>query len=209
MPVGELYEVTFQYAIESREFNSVFGYKMTAGTAIDEVCQNLAKEYATALQLAWQNVLATDVSLQCVIARAITANQAIPGVINFDAGTSGLGSGNAIPAVSAAVAKFLTDNALARHNGRKYIAGIPEGFLVSGVLSAAVLAGVLDAWAVAHEANITVTVSGDEVFTPVVINRRANLLPIIPPTSSDVTTIVPLPTIYQQLGRKTKRTQIA
>lgn len=209
MAVGDLYEVTFQYAISSREFNCVFGYEMTAGTPHDEVCQHLAETYLASLTGVWLPVLATDVSLECVVARAITKDQAIPGLSNFTEGVVGTGSGVAIPAVSAWVAKFITDNPLPIHNGRKFISGVPESFMLSGQISAAALGGPLTAWAAGHAGALTTLFGGDEDFDPVVINRRALGLPIIPPTGSIVTSVTPLPTIYQQRGRKTKRTQVA
>jgi len=209
MAVGDLYEVTFQCAIRSREYNNVFGYEMTSGTIDALVCQHLSDQFMMDLTGVWQAVMSTDVTLECVIARAITKDQAIPGVSNFSTGVVGTVASFAIPAVSAWVAKFITDNPLQIHNGRKFIPGMPESFLLNGAISAAALGGVIAAWATALAAILVVTIGGDEVFTPVVINRRALGLPIIPPTSSNVTAVLPSPTIYQQLIRKSKRTQVA
>jgi len=209
MPIGSLYEVDFQYAIASREFISSFGYRMSAGADVPEVCQHLSDTWLGVHQFQLKACLATDVTLECVIARAITKDEAIPGVNNFAAGSIGTGSGFALPAPSALVLKFLTDNLNPKHNGRKFLSGCPEGQLLAGGFSAAFLAGAVKALTDLLEAPFTVVVDGDETFDPVVINRVNAGLPIIPPTASNVTASVGLPTVYQQLGRKTKRTQNA
>lgn len=209
MPVGQIYEVELQYAIASRELSCKFGYKMTAGTPDANVCQNLADRFHSAISVTLQGMLATDCSLQCLVARSITKDDAIPGYHYYAAGTIGTQSGFAIPSNSAMVMKFLTDNIKPVHNGRKYMAGIPELQLGNGQLKVLYLDGAVKNVTNLLDDQLVVVVGGDETFDPCVVNRVDTGIPIIPPTSSAVTSVMALPIIYQQRRRRTKRTQIA
>lgn len=206
MSLNDLYTVTVQYAERGKEHSCVFGYRMSAGSDNDELPSILAGSYAVATKDEWRALFTQDVILQCVIVRNILANDEMPGYHYFDSGDNGLNSGDALPGVSPALFKFLTNAQEGRKHGRKYVSCLPEGQLNDGKFNQGFVDGAMTDWSTAHEADITAQPPDDQTFEPVVINRMENSLPLLPPTGSAVTQIIPLPTIYKQLRRKTPRT---
>jgi len=207
MAVGDLYELTQQLAIASKELSVCFGYEQVAGSDVFNVAEILASNYNTVSITVWRDLLAMDVTLQCTLCRRVAPSPAVPATVNYATAINGTNGQEAVPANSALVAKFVTDNPNAKHNGRKYIPGIADGFLVNGQWSGAFfLAGAWVQWVSFHTSNITAAGPDDQVFEPRVINRVSGGAPIVPPTGSAVTNIVPNTIVYQQRRRTTRRT---
>ena len=207
MAIGDLFNVQVQYAIDSKELSCNFGYEQTAGATDSEVSQLLADAFVAAVKTALLGVWATDVKLQCVVVHPINATTAVsPGFWYAFVGDVGARSGNAIPAASAMVLKFLTSASDAKKNGRKFLSGISENELINGLFSGVLFGIAVDTLTAALEGVLFALSPNDQEFTPRVINRVSGGVPIVPPTGSDVTTVTHLVPVYSQLRRKTKRT---
>jgi len=208
MAINDIFYLEVQYAIESRELRNTFGYRMTAGTDVSDLAQILSNNYWIGTQVAWQDIAAVDVSFQCIVVYRVAPSPMIPNEQTL-APILGLDPGEALPANSSIVAKFITDATDPRNNGRKYLSLISELRLLDGQLEQTFMATKLNTWSIAHANDVVAAGPDDQTFEPVVINRVDNKVPVVPPQAFHVTSVVNTGVIQRQSNRTTKRTSLS
>jgi hypothetical protein len=206
MAVDDIFSLQVQVAIGSKELSCNFGYKQTAGDHDPNSTQYLADAYAVAAETVWRNILASDVTMQCIYVLPVSNAIHTPGLHTFPSGIDGQESGEALPAISALVVKFLGTEAQEEKNGRKYLPGMPEARLNNGLFLAAFIDIPVAAWIAVHLAIVAAAGPNNQEWSPVIINRISGGNPIIPPTGNPVSDIIASPVVYQQRRRKTQRT---
>lgn len=209
MAVGDIYDVVVQYSCQSRIFLCTLAYEQTVGDDVPDVAQILADSYISITDPEWVNILASDCEMQCVKTRKSFGFEQIPGTAYYASGTVGTELGPSLPGSSALVIQFVTDNPLPRHNGRKFLGGLPEQRLISGILVGAYLTGPVTSWRSVHQATIQASGGNNQEFEPRVINRQAGGVPIIPPTVSNVVLLTANGFIRRQIRRRTRETQVS
>lgn len=208
MAVNDIFSLRMELAIRGKELSVNMGYQQVGGSDAANVAVILMQNYVTGTQVLWTDILATDVTLQCVLVNRVAPSPSIPGS-GFFSGVNGSDTGQALPAVSGPAAKWVTLSADAKDNGRKFIPGISEDRLVNGVLTDVFVTTKFQAWATGHGNQILAAAPDDQVFTPCVINRVDAGVPIVPPNAKLLDFVQVNGIINQQLRRKTPRTAIA
>ena len=207
MAIDDVFSVNVQLSIRSKEMSINVAYLQTAGADKDNVAVGLAQQYASDTLSVWLDILATDVTLQCVNVYRVNPGPSIPGAVFYDNQT-GIDTGEALPSVTCPVAKWVTITADPRDNGRKFVPGISEDRVVNGVLTPAFVATEFAAWGTAHEAAIVAGAPFDTTFEPGVIQRIDAGIPVVPPELRLLDSIIVSGLLFQQLRRKTRRTAI-
>jgi len=205
MAIGDVYLHQCKYNVAGSCVSINSAWEMTVGTDDATVAQQLANLLSAAMLLTLRPVIAPDCSLDCQVIHNLLPDTGPSAVFinNCEAGSGSLGS---MPQNNAGVIKFITDNPNAKHNGRMYVAGISELEVAAGLIDATFAATELTTRATVFAVAIGPDASGDAVFKPVIVNRQAAGVPIVPPTVSDVLSFIVNNRIFSQKRRKTKIT---
>lgn len=208
MAVGDTYEVVFQTQLEQRIFLNVFHFEQTVGADTPRVAEILAETFNLNVLATWITVVADAFSFQCVTARRVLPSPDIPGVKFQLEDTTGFNAGDPLPAHNALVIKLLTDNTNPKHNGRIFVTGITENFMLNGLWDAIFLSTVVAALRAKLILTLVAAGPDDQEFKPVVLNKFDSGAPIIPPTTSNITGTTASGLVFRQKRRLTKQTQV-
>jgi len=203
MAVGDLYQLRVDYTLPDSNVSIGLGFRQKAGTNGPATLRSAVDFFNANRLAAFLDVLSTEVEVDQIRMDLVSPGDEIPGFVNL-VGIPGTRIGPPLPAGSAAVLSWITDAPNAKHNGRFYIAGIPEVDVVDGVLIAAILVdlGLLGTdW----NQDLLTSLPEDAVFELITISRFVNGGPRILPIGFLVENFVIRVPMYSQRRRITRR----
>ena len=235
MAVGEVYNLQLQYLVDARKCTFDLYYKQINSGAEAQITADLNLAFFTDVFPTIPLALSSQVEFQCLYSRHVTAGElprpafrgeyfpawspSIPDEFQFDPLTGGSLGIDALPANSCAVAKLIQNSVTSKHNGRVYIAGIPEEEVQNGQLNTSYFNGAWKAMIDKFALQILTPPLGT-VFDPVVLQASERILNpspppefislvVNPPNVHEVTEIRSNRRILTQRRRTTRKTGVA
>ncbi len=205
MAVNDVFTCQVQYIVQDKKCTINLAYKQTAGPDSDTIAFDVADAWNDRNMAAFLECITGGCAVQCIYVLRILPAAGIPGILNLDS-IVGLATGSAMPNDSPYVYKLRTDAITTKKNGRVYITGVSADDVAAGVLSAAFVAGDAATFGVRLQSTMTPISDPSKIFTPVVVNRVAAGVPLVPVQSSTVNLAVLRVDIFSQRRRRTPRT---
>ncbi len=202
MAIGNLYELTFYIDVNGNATQNKMGYVQTAGSNDSDTLEALAAAWYLNNIVDLLAILSSSAELTRVRADQVTGVDEIPGFVDKRANI-GLYASDALPANMCGLFHFDTNAPNAKHNGRLFISGMPEGGQAEGIWDASFLV-TMQAFADELEDDLVTLAPQDAEFSPVVISRFLDGIKRVPPLGFLVGEVTPEANIRQQRNRKTK-----
>jgi len=235
MAIGEIYQLEFQYQLNQRKVTVHLHYNQDNVAAESLVTEDLNIAFNVDVIPFMQGVLSQDADLQCLYSRHATSGP-LPRSANlgtyhpgwepsipdeFQFGDLALGSilFPSLPANSCLVLKLIQNTVTASHNGRIYLAGVPESEIEDGQLTDSYVDTPLKNLQTALASQILAPASGT-LFSPVVLQTSEIIAnpspppatipsPVNPPNANPVVDVRSNKRILTQRRRTTRKTAFA
>lgn len=208
MAVDDVFTIEVRYLIDAKVCSSIFAYKPTFAEEPNGIAASLSRAFQTDIIPELLAVWTTDVQLLSVYALGINPAGRVPSEDQFEA-DFGTIIDDTYPNNRPYVIKQITDAPKSKHNGRIYMSGFGHGNVTAQVLNLAFMTGPLQALI---DVLVETIVDPDEItriWSPIVVNRIVDGVPVVPPSFFDVIQLTANATIFSQRRRVTPRTNIA
>lgn len=201
MAIGNLYDLSFYIDVAGNATQCTMGYIQTAGGNDHDTMEALCAAWLLNCETELRASLSNQASLARIRAEAVTGIDQIPGFIDFN-GKIGTFISQALPSNITGLYHFGTNAPNAKHNGRLYVSGMPEGGQQEGTWDPSFVV-VMQAFADKLEADLVTLSPQDAEFSPVVISRAVSGAPRVPPVGFFIGECTPRTSLRQQRRRKT------
>ncbi len=201
MAVNDLYRLHFFINCSEQVTQCVLGYRMDFGSMDADTLEALCQAFIDDAQPKLLLLLSENALVSRVQVTTVTNHQEVPGLVDQVSQFGNIVS-QTLPPNMAAIIHLPTNAPNAKHNGRIFLAGIPEQGQDAGTLTGAQIT-LNQAFADELAIDLEPTAPQDAIFTPVVISTVLNGAPRIPPVGFPVLLPVAKSLVRQQRRRKT------
>lgn len=175
-------------------------YRRSSGAPATYQALDLADCWKTNVWPSIHPMLASVVILMRIVVRPLLASEGNPYEANYTEAEHGTGAAEPLPPSVAALLKLKCVSPSSRNNGHIYLAGCPESAWVNGawtgafITLSATLGAILRSSLPASAAGV--------VYSPVVVNRYAAGVKLVPPQTFDMDDVTLSTRISQQRRRQ-------
>lgn len=180
MAINDLYTAQFRFEGAGSGWTSSMAYRQTDGGNDEDTLTDLAVKIAIFTEDSFKATQVVNVDMTSILVYQVTGANETPGRTRFQQPNPGDLASNALPMGMASVISWLTDAPNAKHNGRMFIGGVPEGGSDDGQLTAAQIT-LLDTLITDLLTPMGPIGSVSAQYEPVTISRVLDGAPRVPP----------------------------
>lgn len=202
MALDDVFKVRFEFSQQDVVWSVTRHYQDKTGVDPLEAANDLVAIANPMQANEMADCISDDVRVEACYACPVVAESALPALFQHNNVTGAVTGSNALPANSAAVFSFQSDDPLLKRSGRIYLAGLAKSSVQDGNLTAAWL-GTPGA---ALKTKLSADLSGAlGTWRPIIYRTVDNGAPLPTPIVVEVDTVTVLGTIFTQRRRTGRR----